>query len=100
MSLTGEQTVLAGQLNAAATDALDYMAYWKALDMALQAAFSGKDAAALRDDPAFVDMGRWSDGWPVKRLAAETPRTEASPPTGPKKVSAPTLRPVPSKKRR
>jgi dienelactone hydrolase len=100
MSLTGEQTVLANQLNAASTDALDYMAYWKALDLALQAAFSGKDAAALRDDPTFIDMGRWSDGWPVKRLFAETPRTEASPAPGPRKTSAPSLMPVPSKKRR
>jgi hypothetical protein len=100
MSLTGEQTVLANQLIAGATDALDYMGYWKALDMALQAAFSGKDAAALKDDPAFVDMGRWSDGWPVKRLAAETPRTDASPPQAPRKTSAPSLMPVPSKKRR
>ncbi|HKG82516.1 MAG TPA: alpha/beta hydrolase [Beijerinckiaceae bacterium] len=100
MSLTGEQTVLANQLIAGATDALDYMGYWKALDMALQAAFSGKDAAALKDDSAFVDMGRWSDGWPVKRLAAETPRTDTSPPQAPRKTSAPSLMPVPSKKRR
>jgi hypothetical protein len=98
MSLTGEQTVLANQLIAGSTDALDYMGYWKALDMALKAAFSGRDAAALKDDPAFVDMGRWSDGWPVKRLAAETPRTDASPPPPPRKTSAPSLMPVPSKK--
>jgi acetyl esterase/lipase len=100
MSLTGEQTVLANQLIAGATDALDYMGYWKALDMALEAAFTGKDAAYLRDSPALVDMGRWSDGWPVKRLYAETPRTEATPPPAPRKTSAPTLMPVPSKKRR
>ena len=49
--------MLANQLIAGATDALDYMEYWKALDMALQAAFSGKDAAALKDDPAFVTWG-------------------------------------------
>lgn len=97
MALTGEQTVLANQLIAASTDALDYMGYWKALDMALEAAFSGKDAAALRDNPAFVDMGRWSDGWPVKRLYAETPRTDESPAQAPRRVSAPTLMPVPSK---
>jgi dienelactone hydrolase len=100
MSLTGEQTVLANQLIGAATDTLDYMAYWKALDMAMEAAFSGKDAAALRDNPAFVDMGRWSDGWPVKRLYAETPTTEPKAPTVTRKMSAPTLMPVPSKKRR
>ena len=100
MALTGEQTVLANQLNAAATDALDYMGYWKALDMALAAAFSGKDATALRDNPAFVDMGRWSDGWPVKRLFAETPKTEPTKPTVTRKMSAPTLMPVPSMRRR
>ncbi|HKH32666.1 MAG TPA: alpha/beta hydrolase [Beijerinckiaceae bacterium] len=100
MALTGEQTVLANQLNAAATDALDYMGYWKALDMALPAAFSGKDATALRDNPAFVDMGRWSDGWPVKRLFAETPKTEPTKPSVTRRMSAPTLMPVPSKRRR
>jgi dienelactone hydrolase len=100
MSLTGEQTVLANQLIAAGTDTLDYMAFWKTLDMAMEAAFSGKDAAALRDNPAFIDMGRWSDGWPVKRLYAETPTTEPKAPSVTRKMSAPTLMPVPSKKRR
>ena len=100
MALTGEQTVLANQLIGAATDTLDYMAYWKALDMAMEAAFSGKDATALRDHPAFVDMGRWSDGWPVKRLFAETPSTEQKTPTVTRKMSAPTLMPVPSRGKR
>ncbi len=101
MALTGEQTVLANHLIGATTDTLDYMAYWKAFDMALDAALSGKDAAWLRDNPAFVDMGRWSDGWPVKRLYAETPKTEANPTPGvTRKTSAPTLMPVPSKGRR
>ena len=42
MSLTGEQTVLADQLIAGATDALDYMGYWKALDMALAGGVLGQ----------------------------------------------------------
>ncbi len=69
MSLTGEQTVLANQLIAGATDALDYMGYWKALDMALQAAFSGKDAAALKDDPGLRRHGALE-----RRLAGEASR--------------------------
>jgi acetyl esterase/lipase len=99
MALTGEQTVLANHLIASATDTLDYMAYWKSLDMAMDAAFAGKDATALVDNPAFVEMGRWSDGWPVKRLFAETPKTEPTTPTVTRKMSAPTLMPVPSKRR-
>jgi hypothetical protein len=100
MALTGEQTVLANQLIASATDALDYMGFWKAFDMAFEAALAGRDAASLRDDPAFVDMGRWSDGWPVKRLYAETPRTDAPTTAAPRRTAAPTLMPVPSKRRR
>lgn len=100
MALTGEQTVLANQLNAAGTDTLDYLAYWKTFDMALEAAFSGKDAQALRDQASFVDMGRWSDGWPVRRLATETPRSEPAAAAGPRKTAAPSMMTVPSKKRR
>jgi acetyl esterase/lipase len=79
MVLSGEQSVLVAQLGSNGTDALDYLGYWKTFDMALAAAFSGKDAQALRNDAALTDMGRWSDGWPVKRLsAAEPPRAEAA----------------------
>ena len=47
MSLTGEQTVLTAQLGNNVTDTLDYLAFWKTFDMAAEAAFAGKDAAAL-----------------------------------------------------
>jgi hypothetical protein len=77
MALTGEQTVLTGQLGSNGTDALDYLGYWKTFDMAAAAAFAGRDAAALRRDPKFIDMGTWSDGWPVRRLSAEIPRSRA-----------------------
>jgi pimeloyl-ACP methyl ester carboxylesterase len=99
MVLSGEQSVLVAQLGSNATDTLDYLAYWKILDMALAAAFSGKDAQALRADPGLTDMGRWSDGWPVKRLsAADPPKAEAP---APAKVApvAPVKAP-PSRKRR
>jgi dienelactone hydrolase len=76
MSLTGEQTVLTGQMGTNATDALDYYAYWKTFDLAQAAAFDGKDAAALRRDPKFTEMGSWSDGWPVRRLSADMPKAE------------------------
>ncbi len=79
MVLTGEQTVLLGQVQRNVTDTLDYMAYWRTFDMVAAAALSGGDMAAVRADPSLVDMGRWSDGWPVRRLTAETPKSgEAS----------------------
>jgi dienelactone hydrolase len=99
MVLTGEQTVLVQQLGNNVTDTLDFLGYWKVIEMAANAAFSGKDAQALRDEAALVDMGRWSDGWPVKRLAAEVPRTDPAPAVV-RRSSAPSMMPVPSKKRR
>ena len=78
MALTGEQTILAAQLANNGTDTLDYLAFWKTLDLALEAAFAGKDAAALKADPRLVDMGTWSDGWPVRRLSAEHPKAEGA----------------------
>jgi hypothetical protein len=76
MALTGEQTVLTGQMGTNVTDALDYYAYWKTFDFAQAAASDGKDAAALRRDPKFTEMGSWSDGWPVRRLSADMPKAE------------------------
>jgi pimeloyl-ACP methyl ester carboxylesterase len=74
MVLTGEQTVLVSQLVRNGTDTLDYLGLWRSFDMAADAAFASNDVAALRNDGAFVDMGRWSDSWPVRRIAAEMPR--------------------------
>jgi dienelactone hydrolase len=74
MSLTGPQTVLTQQLGSNGTDALDYLAFWKTFDLAAGAAFAGRDATSLRRDPKFIDMGSWSDGWPVKRLSAQPPQ--------------------------
>jgi len=83
MSLTGEQTVLTGQLAINVTDTLDFLAYWKTFEMAFEAALAGKDAVALKADPAFISMGTWSDGWPVRRLSAEMPKVEAKEETKP-----------------
>ncbi|ACA20595.1 conserved hypothetical protein [Methylobacterium sp. 4-46] len=80
MALTGEQTTLVAQINAAGTDTLDYLGFWKTFDMAAAAAFAGQDAASLKANPRFTDMERWSDGWPVRRLAAESPRPPAERP--------------------
>jgi hypothetical protein len=77
MSLSGEQTILAQQLASNVTDALDFLAFWKTFDLAEAAASKGRDAASLKADPAFVSMGIWSDGWPVRRLSAEMPKVEA-----------------------
>ena len=79
MVLSGEQTILLGQLQRNVTDTLDYLAFWKTFDMAAAAAFAGADMASVRTDPAFLDMGRWSDGWPVRRLVGETPKAETAP---------------------
>ncbi len=84
MALTGEQTTLVAQINNARTDSLDYLAYWKAFDLAATAAFGGADAQALKGNPRLGDMERWADGWPVKRLVVETPRL-----TAPAPVTAP-----------
>jgi hypothetical protein len=76
MALSGEQTVLTAQMASNVTDSLDYYAYWKTFDMAFAAAISGGDAAALKRDPKLIDMGVWSDGWPVRRLSADLPKSE------------------------
>jgi dienelactone hydrolase len=76
MALSGPQTILTQQLGNNGTDTLDYLAFWKTFDIAAEAAFSGKDAVALTRDPKFIDMGTWSDGWPVRRLSAQTPKAE------------------------
>jgi dienelactone hydrolase len=98
MVLSGEQSVLVSQLAGNGTDTLDHMGYWKTFDMAAAAAFAGRDAQALRNDPNLTDMGRWSDGWPVKRLGvADAPRAEAPAPAKaepePDKAPAPRKRP-------
>ncbi|GJE77011.1 alpha/beta hydrolase [Methylorubrum suomiense] len=77
MALSGEQTQLVAQINNARTDSLDFLAYWRSFDMAAAAAFTGKDAASLKANPAFSDMQRWSDGWPVKRLGVEVPKAHS-----------------------
>lgn len=88
MSLSGPQTILTQQLGNNGTDTLDYLAYWRTFEIAADAAFAGKDAAALTRDSKFVDMGNWSDGWPVKRLSAQMPKVEGQekqPDTGPRR---------------
>ncbi|MBZ6075437.1 alpha/beta hydrolase [Microvirga sp. WGZ8] len=77
MALTGEQTILTAQLGNNPTDTLDYLAFWKTFDMAADAAFAGRDAVVLARDPKFIDMGTWSDGWPVRRLSAQLPKSQA-----------------------
>ncbi|SCZ11605.1 dienelactone hydrolase family protein [Microvirga guangxiensis] len=76
MALSGPQTILTQQIGNNGTDTLDYLAYWRTFEMAAEAAFAGKDASALQRDPKFIDMGNWSDGWPVRRLSAQTPKVE------------------------
>lgn len=97
--LTGEQSVLVSQIGNNVTDTLDYLGFWKTLELAANAAFAGKDAQALRNDPALTDMGRWSDTWPVKRLTAELPRAGDAPASA-RTPLAPTKAPVTRQRRR
>ncbi|SDN21825.1 Acetyl esterase/lipase [Methylobacterium phyllostachyos] len=100
MALTGEQQTLVSQVNLARVDALDYLGFWKTFDLAAAAAFAGSDATSLKNNPRLADMERWSDGWPVKRLAVETPRpAPATPPKPPAQVKTPAQArtPVPAK---
>ena len=76
--LSGEQRILLQQLQRNPVDTLDWLAYWRVFDMLIATTQSGADLVGLRQDPAFLDMGRWSDGWPVRRLFAETPKTETT----------------------
>ncbi|WP_134499068.1 chlorophyllase/cutinase-like alpha/beta fold protein [Microvirga pakistanensis] len=76
MALSGPQTILTQQLGNNVTDTLDYLAVWRTFEIAADAAFAGKDATALVRDPKFIDMGTWSDGWPVRRLSAQMPKVE------------------------
>jgi acetyl esterase/lipase len=89
MALTGEQSTLVSQLNNARADSLDYLAYWKTFDLAAAAAFAGSDATGLKSNARFSDMERWTDGWPVKRLAVETPRAAPAPSTPAASPAAP-----------
>ena len=94
MVLSGEQQVLLAQLGRNPIDTLDYLAFWKTFDMAADAALNGTgDLVALRNDPAFLDMQRWSDTWPIRRLHAETPRAVDATATAPVARAAP----IPSK---
>ncbi len=70
-TISGEQLLLVKQIQTNVTDTLDYLAFWKTFDMATEAAFSGREAVSLRENPTFIDMGVWSDGFPVKRLGVE-----------------------------
>jgi acetyl esterase/lipase len=89
MALSGPQTIITQQLGLNGTDTLDYFAFWKTFDMAAEAAFTGRDASALARDPKLIDMGTWSDGWPVRRLSAQMPKgegqEEAKPERGPRR---------------
>jgi acetyl esterase/lipase len=51
--------------NRAATDALDWLGYWRTFDALMDAAFSGKPLAVESS------MGAWSDGVPVTPMKVE-----------------------------
>lgn len=50
-------------------DALDFYGYWKLLDALMECAFYGRSCeTCTAGTPEFADMGRWSDGRPVKGI--------------------------------
>lgn len=70
----GRPPLVAGHMSPCAfpggADALDYYAYWRLFDALCACAFDGThaDIALGGGSAAQTDMGRWSDGTPVKRL--------------------------------
>lgn len=65
---------------AGALDALDWRGAWRWLDALLACRREGRWCAHVLEDPAVqVDLGRWSDGWPVgaARLGAGPPAAPA-----------------------
>jgi dienelactone hydrolase len=64
----------------AVTDALDYYGTWKLFDALCAAAFENKlRDVALGGGPAQLDMGKWSDGTPVKPMVRLSPAQSKSP---------------------
>lgn len=58
----------------AVTNALDYYGTWKLFDALRDAAFEGKNREiALGGGPAQLDMGRWSDGTPLRPMRRRMP---------------------------
>ncbi len=96
MALTGPQTIIAQQLAGNVTDVLDWNGFWKTLDLSLQTAFSDGDGMALRRVPALFEMGRWSDGWPVRRITADNLRPE--PPEAARSQAAPAATAAPARR--
>lgn len=90
MVLSGEQTVLSLQIARNPVDTLDYLAFWKTFDRAVDLAFANGEVSTLRNDGGFLDMGRWSDGWPVRRISAEMVKPADA-------VAAVRAAPIPSK---
>jgi hypothetical protein len=80
-SLSGEQYVLVQQMERTKIDAIDYLGFWKSFDLSFQHAFQSADATSLRADPKLVDMGSWSNGWPVKRINVEAAKESAPVPS-------------------
>ena len=99
MVLSGEQTVLLGQLQ---RNAVGHARLARLLEDLRHGGRRGlhrirRHGGAPVKDPAFLDMGRWSDGWPVRRLAAETPKAvdpTATAATPARVAPAPTKMPV------
>jgi acetyl esterase/lipase len=63
------------------TDALDYYGTWRLFDALCAAAFENKSRdVILGGGAAQLDMGRWSDGTPVKPLVRRSPAASAPAP--------------------
>ena len=47
----------------------DYLVYWRLLDALIAAPAGCTLKQALGDEPSALDLGRWSDGTPIRRLS-------------------------------
>jgi hypothetical protein len=61
-------------------DAMDWLGIWRPFDIVRDTVFSGGDAKAVARNNSLYDMGLWSDGLPVRRLNAESPRPDKEQP--------------------
>ena len=81
---TGVRNVSAKRaLNVSKLDAVDYFGYWKLFDALMESTRSGNyHEFAFGNTSAQINMGKWSDGTPVKPLEVlvpeEKPKIEAS----------------------
>jgi hypothetical protein len=97
MALTGDQTRLTAQLQTATADSLDFWRSGRRSTWRPRPLSRARPPSRSGTARGFAEMGRWSDGWPVRRLGAETPKIDA--PTPREAAPGPRLRPPEPRRR-